>query len=393
MSDALQRDCGITDHIRAQQAATLRMVNPQVHFALIALLIGILHWPDTSFCRHLFSGFPATGYVGPCGVWDTQPVSYASPTDVFQQSEDDAVALAAEIQQRPMNAEDLFVIHDSSAEDEKHHWCTPEFGWSALRATNRPFRLIKRFVITQASGKKRVIDDAAGGGQSAHSHDANHLQFCSALQPCAHVQALSTATRWHYGEDVPLLEPVVTCGEDLPDAYRKIPMQPDHSWSCVVSYPGPNGQGLRFRRYHSMLFGLPLAVTAFNRLPFLLQAILRRLLLLLCSFYYDDATIQDWQSTAAHTQQIVSEVMAILGNPSHLPSGKAPVALGTFLGLCMICQRRIPLPRLLFGSGTDSRQKSKTSLPQLWPSKGFTLVQLLSFTAVSLSLTRLPLGV
>ena len=215
---------GITDHIRAQQAATLRMVNPQVHFALIALLIGILHWPDTNFCRHLFSGFPATGYVGPCGVWDTQPVSYASPTAVFQQSEDDAVALAAEIQQRPMNAEDLFVIHDSSAEDEKHHWCIPEFGWSALRATNRPFRLIKRFVITQASGKKRVIDDAAGGGQSAHSHDANHLQFCSALQPCAHVQALSTATRWHYGEDAPLLEPVVTCGEDLPDAY-KIPMQ------------------------------------------------------------------------------------------------------------------------------------------------------------------------
>ena len=92
----------ITDHIRAQQAATLRMVNPQVHFALLALLIGILHWPDTSFCRHLFSGFPTTGYVGPCGVWDTQPASYASPADVFQQSEDDAVALAAEIQQRPI---------------------------------------------------------------------------------------------------------------------------------------------------------------------------------------------------------------------------------------------------------------------------------------------------
>lgn len=39
-----------------------------------------------------------------------------------------------------------------------------------------------------------------------------------------------------------------------------------------------------------MLFGLPLAVTAFNRLPFFLQALMRRIFVLLCSFYYDDAT-------------------------------------------------------------------------------------------------------
>ena len=208
------------------------------------------------------------------------------------------------------------VIQSASAEDENKHWCTPEFGWDALCSFGRPYRLIKRFVITQASGKKRVIDDAAGGGQSAHSHDANHLQFCSALQPCAHVQTLATAVKSRYGPEVPLLEPVVTCGEDLPDAS-------EHSWSCIVCYPGRSGKGLRLRRYHSMLFGLPLAVTAFNRLPFFLQALMRRIFVLLCSFYYDDATFQNWQSAAPHTQSLVAEIRL------HRPRVKAPALLGT----------------------------------------------------------------
>ena len=32
------------------------------------------------------------------------------------------------------------------------------------------FRLIRRFVITQSTGKKRIIDDAADGGQSEGKH-------------------------------------------------------------------------------------------------------------------------------------------------------------------------------------------------------------------------------
>ena len=43
-----------------------------------------------------------------------------------------------------------------------------------------PFRLIPRCVITQASGKQRVIDDAYVGLQSERSSDANKLVLCSA---------------------------------------------------------------------------------------------------------------------------------------------------------------------------------------------------------------------
>lgn len=154
-------------------------------------------------------------------------------------------------------------------------------GWRELTRVFPRFRLIKRFVISQASGKKRVIDDAAAGQQSFWSRDANHLQFCCALQPCAHLQALSHACRGHGFQH--LREAVVTCGEDLPDAYRKIPMQLDHRAACIVAYLTVSGR-LAFRAYNSMLFGLPLAVTAFNRLPYLCQAILRRCFALMASF-------------------------------------------------------------------------------------------------------------
>ena len=45
----------------------------------------------------------------------------------------------------------------------------------------KDFRLIRRFVITQASNKQRIIDDAAAGGQSDASTDENMLGFCNAL--------------------------------------------------------------------------------------------------------------------------------------------------------------------------------------------------------------------
>ena len=93
-----------------------------------------------------------------------------------------------------------------------------------------------------------------GGGQSEASSDASKLQFCAALQPCSQALKLFVCPRRD-------MAAVVTFG----DAYRKIPMLPDHTWACLVVYCF-QGQTW-WRRYHSMLFVLPLAVSAFNRLP------------------------------------------------------------------------------------------------------------------------------
>ena len=82
-----------------------------------------------------------------------------------------------------------------------------------------------------------------------------------------------------------------------------------------------------------MLFGLPLAVTAFNRLPYLCQAILRRCFRLMASFYYDDCTLQDWNSHAAAAQQCMCTAMELLGYPFAESKRQNPNSQGDFLGL------------------------------------------------------------
>ena len=105
-------------------------------------------------------------------------------------------------------------------EDEQLGFCHPSVGWEELCRQRQEFRLIRRFVIAQSTGKKRCIDDALSCRQSEYSADANRLQFCSALQPCLHVQARALYVRGVPPSQWPC--DVHTSGEDLPHAYRRI---------------------------------------------------------------------------------------------------------------------------------------------------------------------------
>ena len=246
----------VSDLLRAQQVPSVRAANPKVHLALIAMLVCLLQWPDTSFCHHLFTGFPAVGSLAPCGIWDSQPVDFISLQDVLQQGKDDGQQLMKHL--RPSTDDD--VIHEAGAKDEANGWCSAPFPPSQL-TQYAGYRLIKRFVITQASGKKRVIDDDAAGGQSQLSTDGNKLQFTTALQPCQHVKLLVHTICQSGLPPAQFPDAISTIGEDLPDAYRKIPMLPSHSVACLVTYWDTQSNAIRIRRYNSMLFGLPLAVT------------------------------------------------------------------------------------------------------------------------------------
>ena len=167
--------------------------------------------------------------------------------------------------------------------------------WGALSALKRPFRLIRRFCIQQGCGKLRVIDDATDGGQSALSSDCSKLDLCSAIQPGISAQLLWQATLAQAGPFAFTDDQLETGGEDLPHAYRLIPVKPDESWGAVVAYYDydPHAQAPHFRRYYGLLFGLPNAVTSLNRWPRFFRAAARCLGGLVVSMYFDDLTVQD----------------------------------------------------------------------------------------------------
>ena len=95
-------------------------------------------------------------------------------------------------------------------------------------------------VITQSSGKQRIIDNADAGGQSALSsgsdpNSPNRLVLCSPLRPAQHAAAMldcldEAGLAEARGDDA-----VEGGGEDWPDAYRYCPMDRAASFpfSCI----------------------------------------------------------------------------------------------------------------------------------------------------------------
>ena len=178
----------------------------------------------------------------------------------------------------------------------------------------------------------RVIDDAADGGQSETSEDANKLRLCNALQP-AHQLAILRRELTKQGKHLPDDEHVHTGTEDWPDAYRVTPMDPDDAEACVVTYWHAQRQEQVFQIYQGMLFGLPLAVTSFNRYPRLCEAVVRRYLAVMYTMYFDDATLQDWGSMQGSGQKAVRRLMKMLGTPFSEAKQQDMSIKATFLGL------------------------------------------------------------
>ena len=165
------------------------------------------------------------------------------------------------------------------------------------------------------TGKLRVIDDAADGGQSALSSDAKRLDLCTSIQPGLHVQLLWQAASSSSHREELLRAGIWSGGEDLPNAYRHVPMRPDHSNMAIVAYYDHHAGAPRFRRYYGSLFGLPNAVCSFNRFPRFFQAACRRLAHCVTSMYFDDLTIQDFGFMGGTGQAFVNELATCFGSP------------------------------------------------------------------------------
>ena len=320
----------VTSRLRKIQQEGIKQVTIGRDIGLLTLLSIVMLWPDHTFGEHLVYGFPGVGHCEWSGIFPRREVTPSEREDPFKGAAEHNKNLL--LAMHP--GKDDAVILEKSMVDAQRGFATQPMSHEELikHLGGKEFRLIRRFVITQATGKQRIIDDAAAGGQSEVSTDENVLGFCNALQPASHLAALVSALA---GEGIPWPrgEQVQSGGEDWPDAYRYTPMRPEESRACVVVWWHPEKGMPVFQRYHGLLFGLPNAVTSFNRWSKFAQALVRRLLMTLFSMYFDDATMQDWESEAAHSQACIAALMQILGSPWAILKSQACSYVGDFLGL------------------------------------------------------------
>ena len=261
----------VTRQLRKFQTTAIRQVTAQRDVGFTALLVIFVNWSDTLLPYGLIAGLPAVGYSPPCGVFPEQPAQRILPCEIFEEWQTHNARLLAQLK---LGTDDVFLL-EQSIKDASQGFCSHPMSERQLlaRVGSEPFRLIPRKVITQSSGKQRVIDDAFVGKQSELSSDGNKLTLCSPMRPAQHIQiALTCAVandlfgaQWETG------------GEDWPNAYRYCPMSYKDSLACVVVFYHHEWEAPAFQLYSGLLFGLPLAVTSFNRHSRFAEALGRRL--------------------------------------------------------------------------------------------------------------------
>eukprot|EP00435_Cladocopium_sp_Y103_P028232 s3584_g7.t1 len=222
---------GVTLHLCHFQEPDLHQVVKQRDIGLLALLMILTSWADTSLPYGLVKGLPAVGYAPPYGIFPQQGATLLTMDDVLLGWEAHNQHILSSL--KP-GKDDAFLLQQS-LKDSNNGFCTPPMRQPALLRLikGQPHRLIPRCVITQSSGKQRVIDNGDTGGQY-RSADANKLTLCSALRPAQHITLAMQTWDVHAVQTFPSGDAWESGQEDLPSAYRFCPMSRAESLGCVV---------------------------------------------------------------------------------------------------------------------------------------------------------------
>ena len=157
-----RRLTALTAHLCSFQPEQIRAATARRDLGFVAFLMVTCSWPDYTYPAGLILGLPAVGCAFNYGVFPGQPSRFISQEEVLDGWEQRNHYILSAL--KP-SKDDSFALTQSLKDHEKG-FCTPPMSYAELvrHTKGQPFRLIPRHVIAQASGKQRIIDDAARGG-------------------------------------------------------------------------------------------------------------------------------------------------------------------------------------------------------------------------------------
>ncbi|CAE7225929.1 unnamed protein product, partial [Symbiodinium sp. CCMP2456] len=296
--------------------------------AFAACMVSLLRWPDRTIAADLVRGFSIVGEIPPSGVFRKVPLSQASVDTASWLAEEGAASVDAILQSGPPRMhKEIFEV--TSSEIEKG-FCSPLMTRAQVDARfgYGQWRPLERFVLQQQE-KSRVIDNA----RSTHHNENTVLSetiFTTSVDfvACVARDAVRALAR---GECPEWLHFRVGT-EDLPEAYRGLPVREDHLRFSVVAIYVPD-LGWRFSIMWGLAYGLESAVVSFNRFPALGTAIARRCCSSLCSFYFDDELALECMREADVSRQGVLSAFSCLGAPPQPPKSFHPTPDRHYLGV------------------------------------------------------------
>ena len=291
----------------------------------LATMTVLLRWPDLVQAQLMVLGYPIVGDFVESGVFrsirgeDTPALSEWLGPSAGQE-----VDLL--LQRGPPRY--FREIYEVTCEEIEKGFCGPFL--SKLEVDDlfgegqwRPF---ERFMVIQSDGKQRCIDNARKSGHNRHT-----TMFETICTTSVDFIACTTSMLLEeVGEDREWLQ--VRLGtDDLPDAYRGLPVHPDHQRFSIISLFHPQ-RGWQFSLLFGLAFGLGSAVVSFNRLPLFGIAMARRCTMSCSASYYDDQLALEFLPDFNVSQLGVQCVFKLLGAPPQPSKAFSPAANRYYLG-------------------------------------------------------------
>ena len=329
LKELSQRLQPLSRALRRWQSHSVHAVAKNVHVALICVLTWVMGWPDWRLAQRFITGFDIIGRLEETGIW--KRCESQEPISEGQLLMESSVMLQGMTSRRP-DVEATFLWESCLKEHEK--------GWAAAPVSKavldrkfgaRGWAAVPSFVHVQQSGKKRRIDNAKAGGQNDATAYPERWHMPSAFTPAIYAKALAkeasdAGVSWHRFA-------LEMGGEDLPDAYRSLPVRPKHLRYNIIAAREPRSGQWRFLEAYALLFGLSSSVMDFMRWSTFLEAAARRVLALLHTMYVDDGGIGDMSAAKGAGQAALNILFEELGTPCAGAKQQRMSHAGTFLGI------------------------------------------------------------
>ena len=193
------------NHIRGLKVDTFRNVVGDFNIAFVAAFIIAMRWVSTTLPFSPSEDFSIVGDIPPSGVFKpTEDASTQGPEILPRHYHKEESSIAG----RGTSKEREFLVEACEKDCGKgfgSHVCTREDMDRHLGRNN--WLANPRFCITQASGKKGPIDDAARSKFNEMSRILEKFAFCIAIQQCivARAMIIVASDAGYPPESLPLL--------------------------------------------------------------------------------------------------------------------------------------------------------------------------------------------
>lgn len=215
-----------------QRSASSQQVASSKKPGFCAIMAILLHWPDLCLGEEIVQGFPIVGTLAQSGVF--RHVSSSAPPDWESWLGEAAEHAISKILHSgaPRYHEDILEV---TQDEQRKAFCSPFY--TKLELDDRfgvgQWRPMERFMILQADGKKRVIDNARKSLHNTHTElfETIHTVSVDFVAAVASMISHRSADEDEFPEWIQLRLGT----DDLPDAYRGVPVNDAHQRFSVVA--------------------------------------------------------------------------------------------------------------------------------------------------------------